>query len=502
VFVITVNTKEYQSLDSDSFREGEKMKITLMDIMESLNSDNVEDAQAALHEWFVEQGKKVHNSITNPIMENSEDEVFDVLDEIGGMIESGETSGETEFELDGDLALASWEQVPYEEGVFDGHSEVMTRLMSDIDPDAVYDSGIWPDEDRQISIAYVIFTPSEDMDEARVDELSRDTQMAYAKKARKFRDQPSADLEKVGRRVVGLDMVANKARKERAALQYEEKDANDEEFDLYSLNGYPDLEVEQDGNPTAGVMVGYTGMVEGYFVNLLFSEMYDDLTLEEILKKLSDSDEIDGDDDLPTSEMPDEIKIPLAKAMLDHIEKSIEEEHSYSDDEDEDEDEIKESSKDNSSDEEHSRVFDRESNAAERALRNDTRANTVESLIAELQESFAGLEAVSDKLQNVEGAQVGEEGKVPVNTKSTLPSKKGDKRVGGEAVEIKSKDHKGHALEKAPKVKDAPVKHHIQNSKDDPKKVKTEKSALLNKMDGSVNTQSPISGKGAKGLKK
>jgi hypothetical protein len=89
-----------------------------------------------------------------------------------------------------------------------------------------------------------------------------------------------------------------------------------------------------------------------------------------------------------------------------------------------------------------------------------------------------------------------------VNTKSTLPSKKGDKRVGGEAVEIKSNGHKGHALEKAPKVKDAPVKHHVQNSKDDPKKVSAEKSALLNKMDGSVNTQSPISGKGAKGLKK
>ena len=123
-------------------------------------------------------------------------------------------------------------------------------------------------------------------------------------------------------------------------------------------------------------------------------------------------------------------------------------------------------------------------------------------LVAELKEAFAGLEAVSDKLQNVEGAQVGEEGKVPVNKKSTLPSHKGDKRVGGAPVAIKSKDHNGHALEKSPKVTDVKTKGNVQNSKDDPKKVAAPKGALLNKMDGSVNTQSPISGKGAKGLKK
>lgn len=127
---------------------------------------------------------------------------------------------------------------------------------------------------------------------------------------------------------------------------------------------------------------------------------------------------------------------------------------------------------------------------------------SADDLIAELAESFAGLETVSDKLQNVEGAQVGEQGKVPVNTKATLPSHKGDKRVGGEAVEIKGKGHTGHALEKAPKVADVKVKGNVQNSKDDPKAVSAEKSALLNKMDGSVNTQSVISGKGAKGLKK
>jgi hypothetical protein len=125
-----------------------------------------------------------------------------------------------------------------------------------------------------------------------------------------------------------------------------------------------------------------------------------------------------------------------------------------------------------------------------------------DDLIADLAESFAGLETVSDKLQNQEGAQVGEQGKVPVNTKAALPSHKGKDRMGGEPVEIKGKGHTGHAMEKSPKVQDAPVKHHVQNSKDDPKKVPSNNAALLNKVDGSVNTRSPISGKGATGLKK
>jgi hypothetical protein len=484
------------------------MKITLMDIMESLNSDNVEDAQAALHEWFVEQGKKVHKQIVQPVMENTEDDVYDILDQIGDMIQSGQTEGMEEFDLGEDLAQIFWIQVPYEADVYDGHDDVMAELMRNVDDQEVFDSGIWPDEEREVSIAYVVATLSgdEDMDESQINELSRDTQMAYAKKARKYRDQPNADDEKIGRRIVGLDMVANKARKEKAALQYEGEvtESDDDDFDLYSLEGYPDLEVEQDGNPTSGPQVGFIGIVNGYFINLLFTEQYSDYSVKGVMAEIEASDELPDDDStgnvLPSSQMPDEIKIPLAQAISDHVEKSIAAEYEYDDEDEEfdDEDEVDESA----DDEEFSKEFDRNSNAEERAWRNDTKANTVESLIAELQESFAGLETVSDKLQNVEGAQVGEEGKVPVNTKSTLPSKKGDKRVGGEAVEIKSKDHKGHALEKAPKVKDAPVKHHVQNSKDDPKKVTAPKSALLNKMDGSVNTQSPISGKGSKGLKK
>lgn len=126
-----------------------------------------------------------------------------------------------------------------------------------------------------------------------------------------------------------------------------------------------------------------------------------------------------------------------------------------------------------------------------------------DDLVAELNEAFKGLETVSDKLQNVEGAQVGEQGKVPVNTKATLPSHKGKDRVGGEPVEIKGKGHTGHALETAPKVVDVKVKNTVQNGKEELKKVadKGDAKALLNKRDGKENTQSPISGKGAKGLK-
>ena len=124
---------------------------------------------------------------------------------------------------------------------------------------------------------------------------------------------------------------------------------------------------------------------------------------------------------------------------------------------------------------------------------------TFESLMAELTEAFTGLETCSDKLQNVEGAQVGEEGKIPVNKKSTLPNHKAADRVGGKAVEIKSNGHKGHDLEKAPKTASAPVS--TKNSEPDMAEVKADKSALLNKDQGKINTTSPISGKGAKGLK-
>lgn len=118
---------------------------------------------------------------------------------------------------------------------------------------------------------------------------------------------------------------------------------------------------------------------------------------------------------------------------------------------------------------------------------------------ADLEESFKGLETVSDKLQNAEGAQVGSAGKVAVNTKGTLPSHKGADRVGGKPVEVKGKSHKGFDREPAPKVKTNKVAdNQLTNAEAGQKDVKKEgdKAALLNKKDGfgSDSPKSPIGG--------
>jgi hypothetical protein len=366
-------------------------KITLMDIMESLDSENIDDVSAALHEWFVDSAKQVHAQLT------------------------GETVVESDEEDEAE------------------------------------------DEKVEESSEAVAEDDSEDLDEDRVDELSRDTMMTYAKKARKDRDSSSADDEKVGRRVAGLDMVANKARREKASLQYEAEGSAfrvTADFVWEDMHGdfpyesaskvFHAASAEEAQAMAQAEIAQYDGDPKFALGELVWEHEWEE----------GSSGSMDG---------PERIEI-LKVEPVAAVESVIE-----SEEEEKTEEQVEES---------------------------------VDDLIAELHEAFQGLETVSDKLQNVEGAQVGEEGKVPVNKKSTLPSKKSDKRVGGEPVEIKADEHKGHALEKAPVVKDAPVKGHVQNSKDDPKKVGAEKGALLNKMDGSVNTQSPISGKGAKGLKK
>ena len=362
------------------------MKITLMDIMESLNSENMEDAQAALHEWFVDQSKKVHSQLTSPVTEEA-------------------------------------------------------------------------DEAEEVE-------ETEEVDEARVDELSTDTMMAYAKRARKERDSAVSDDERVGRRSVGLGMAIDKAKRAHAAPQYEA------EVDEGSYDNMQDPELEAMYDAAYNYLESaqeqlYIPNADEHSIHEIQSllgqaivdcENYADLDAEWLnnLKTgiAAYSDEATAQ--TIVGELADEIGVSMVESFVESEE--VEEE--------------------------------------------ETVEESVDDLIAELAESFKGLETVSDKLQNQEGAQVGEEGKVPVNKKSTLPSKKGDKRLGGDPVEVKSNGHTGHALEKAPAVKDAPVKHHVQNSKDDPKKVTAPAGALLNKKDGSENTTSPISGKGAKGLKK
>lgn len=123
---------------------------------------------------------------------------------------------------------------------------------------------------------------------------------------------------------------------------------------------------------------------------------------------------------------------------------------------------------------------------------------------ADLEESFK-LEPVADP--NLSGGkEIGKAGAaVSVNDTSPIPQKKGEARVGGAAVEIKAKEHKGYAREAAPEVKKSPLlKNQVKNAKADLEGVSKEgdKSAVLNKKDGfgSDSPKSPI-GAGATDLR-
>lgn len=123
---------------------------------------------------------------------------------------------------------------------------------------------------------------------------------------------------------------------------------------------------------------------------------------------------------------------------------------------------------------------------------------------ADLEESFK-LEPVKDPALNG-GKEIGAAGaSLSVNDKSPIPQKKGEARVGGAAVEIKAKEHKGFEREAAPEVKARPLlKNQVKKAADDLEAVSKEgdKSAKLNSKDGfgSDSPKSPI-GAGAADLR-
>lgn len=123
---------------------------------------------------------------------------------------------------------------------------------------------------------------------------------------------------------------------------------------------------------------------------------------------------------------------------------------------------------------------------------------------ADLEESFK-LEPVKDPALNG-GKEIGAAGaSLSVNSKSPIPQKKGEARVGGAAVEIKAEEHKGYAREAAPEVKARPLlKNQVKKAADDQEPVSKEgdKSAKLNSKDGfgSDSPKSPI-GAGAADLR-
>jgi hypothetical protein len=121
-------------------------------------------------------------------------------------------------------------------------------------------------------------------------------------------------------------------------------------------------------------------------------------------------------------------------------------------------------------------------------------AEPVDEDFAALEEAYA-LKTVTDKLANKEGAQVGEAGKVPVQTKSPVVSKKADARVGGTPVVSKGGEAKGFAKETAPKVVDVKLndgKPGNANREYKNSSKEGDASAVLNKSQGAGNTKSPV----------
>lgn len=113
----------------------------------------------------------------------------------------------------------------------------------------------------------------------------------------------------------------------------------------------------------------------------------------------------------------------------------------------------------------------------------------------DLEESFE-LEKVADPGLSGE-KEIGDGGKVAVLKDSPIPQNKTSDRVGGNAVEIKGKTHKGYAREASPAVQAKPIlKNQVKNAKADLESVKPEgdKSALLNKGPAADKGKSPIGG--------
>jgi hypothetical protein len=473
------------------------MKINLMDIMESLTSDNVEDAQAALHEWFVEQGKQVHARMTGQVQEAdwTKPEAY-----------ADGSDADVDADADADADLPGDEETPD------------TMDDDDIIPETPWDNALDTIDDDGFEISDMIgdeMLAGQQAGTANVDWMRTGFQANVMWVAV---DQPEIESSHIESLICAQHATADF---NKACFWGMHTEVDDEENEFYAVWVAFNATMKQDE-------AFYEKQLSYHVDNMAIVARIRELSgtsagtsMESVVSEEEGTSLFDVRVSLETKtdytrpgdyQLVNASKVFRATSEAEASQKAIEEINSAR---------LSKSFFDLGEIESELQWHVTSSKLVTKGPLSatvvsvepfeDTHGDytnvseveeTYEDLVAELAESFNGLETVSDRLQNVEGAQVGEEGKVPVNKKSTLPSKKGAARVGGSAVEIKSKDHKGHALEKAPKVKDAPVKHHVQNSKDDPKKVSASKSALLNKMDGSVNTQSPISGKGAKGLKK
>lgn len=145
-------------------------------------------------------------------------------------------------------------------------------------------------------------------------------------------------------------------------------------------------------------------------------------------------------------------------------------------------------------------VFEGEEEVAEgeeldEAADEDDDKEDLDEDFADLEESFE-LEKVSDPKLAGDG-EIGDGGKIAVHKDSPIPQRKTGDRVGGNAVEIKGKTHKGYAREASPSVQSKPIlKNQVRNAKADLESVSPEgdKSALINKGPKADKGKSPIGG--------
>lgn len=470
-------------------------KINLMDIMESLNSDDVDGATAALHEWFVEQGKQVQAQISGvPVAEADPAPVaMQTYTVIVRSLKDNMTGEEDEYRFFYETYRKDFQAGSATEAEDMADSEMADCAYGDDLVDEygweATSSGYTDDghgeglEVYHVDVAHTneAVVDEADADPAKAFRASLNKAVAVMKKAGVLtpQDEQLIAQARADSSADALKGLSPKAAGMAAKLIKAPVAASGINWEGIQLSGDPKTDAK-----------GWAGIAQ-YLIN--YAEQGVANAEDEL-----DSDDFDfiidcasralhmfqqGDVEGGLSEM-----MPDANAQ-DLIAGSV--------------------GPDNYND----YFFYRNTGATVESVVESEETDECEEekvdesfddLVAELNEAFKGLETVSDKLQNVEGAQVGEQGKVPVNTKATLPSHKGKDRLGGDPVEIKGKGHTGHALEKAPKVVDVKVKNTVQNGKEELKKVadKGDASALLNKKDGKENTQSPISGKGAKGLKK
>lgn len=108
-----------------------------------------------------------------PVMENEEDDVFDILDYVCGLVAKGETEGSEGFDHGYDLADLFWKAVPYEKDNFDPDQAAMDEVMA-LAGGSPDDYGFYPDDNRQVAVVYAVKTVSSEEVEEEADYDYRD----------------------------------------------------------------------------------------------------------------------------------------------------------------------------------------------------------------------------------------------------------------------------------------------------------------------------------------